>query len=64
MLVTQKQRVEELQKRVKEAKNAYAASLRTLEEISNQIHERRRDYGKNTTVLVVIESINQLIRCK
>lgn len=44
MLVTQKQRVEELQKRVKEAKNAYAASLRTLEEISNQIHERRRDY--------------------
>ncbi|XP_043460956.1 SH3 domain-binding protein 5 homolog [Leptopilina heterotoma] len=44
MLVTQKQRVEELQKKVKEAKNAYAASLRTLEEISNQIHERRRDY--------------------
>lgn len=46
MMATQKERVEFLQKKVKERKRAYACSLRTLEEISNQIHERRRDYGR------------------
>ena len=45
MMATQKERVEYLQKKVKNAKRAYASSLSTLEEISNQIHERRRDYG-------------------
>ncbi|EFN79956.1 uncharacterized protein LOC105187338 [Harpegnathos saltator] len=44
MLATQKERVEHLQQTVKEAKRNYATSLRTLEEISNQIHQQRRDY--------------------
>ncbi|XP_012528141.1 SH3 domain-binding protein 5 homolog [Monomorium pharaonis] len=44
MLATQKERVEYLQQAVKEAKRNYATSLRTLEEISNQIHQQRRDY--------------------
>ncbi|XP_024875554.1 SH3 domain-binding protein 5 homolog [Temnothorax curvispinosus] len=44
MLATQKDRVEYLQQAVKEAKRNYATSLRTLEEISNQIHQQRRDY--------------------
>lgn len=45
MLATQKSRVEYLQRSVKKAKDAYATSLRVLEDISNQIHQRRRDYG-------------------
>lgn len=45
MLATQKERVEHLQQAVKDAKRNYATSLRTLEEISNQIHQQRRDYG-------------------
>lgn len=45
MLTTQKERVEHLQQTVKEAKRNYATSLRTLEDISNQIHQQRRDYG-------------------
>ncbi|XP_012218080.1 SH3 domain-binding protein 5 homolog [Linepithema humile] len=44
MLETQKGRVEYLQLTVKETKRNYATSLRTLEEISNQIHQQRRDY--------------------
>ncbi|XP_018044306.1 PREDICTED: SH3 domain-binding protein 5 homolog isoform X2 [Atta colombica] len=44
MLATQKERVEFLQQAVKETKRNYATSLRTLEEISNQIHQQRRDY--------------------
>ncbi|XP_032663798.1 SH3 domain-binding protein 5 homolog isoform X2 [Odontomachus brunneus] len=44
MLATQKERVEHLQQTVKEAKRNYATSLRTLEDISNQIHQQRRDY--------------------
>ncbi|XP_018344064.1 PREDICTED: SH3 domain-binding protein 5 homolog [Trachymyrmex septentrionalis] len=44
MLATQKERVEFLQQTVKETKRNYATSLRTLEEISNQIHQQRRDY--------------------
>ncbi|XP_011637355.1 uncharacterized protein LOC105427359 [Pogonomyrmex barbatus] len=44
MLATQKERVEYLQQAVKESKCNYATSLRTLEEISNQIHQQRRDY--------------------
>ncbi|XP_012255680.2 SH3 domain-binding protein 5 homolog [Athalia rosae] len=44
MLATQKSRVEYLQKRVKKAKDSYATSLRVLENISNQIHQRRREY--------------------
>ncbi|XP_024945540.1 uncharacterized protein LOC107272480 isoform X2 [Cephus cinctus] len=44
MLATQKERVEFLQKGVKEAKHNYSASLRALEEISNQIHQQRRDF--------------------
>ena len=46
MLATQKERVEYLQKAVKEAKRAYSSSFRALEEISNQIHQQRQDYGK------------------
>ncbi|XP_076231385.1 uncharacterized protein LOC143177395 isoform X2 [Calliopsis andreniformis] len=44
MLATQKERVECLQKAIQEAKANYATSLRRLEEISNQIHQQRRDY--------------------
>ncbi|XP_020288264.1 SH3 domain-binding protein 5 homolog isoform X2 [Pseudomyrmex gracilis] len=44
MLETQKERVEYLQQTIKETKRNYAMSLRTLEEISNQIHQQRRDY--------------------
>ncbi|XP_014229286.1 SH3 domain-binding protein 5 homolog [Trichogramma pretiosum] len=40
-LMIQKEVVECLRKAVKDAKCAYAASLNALEEISNQIHERR-----------------------
>ena len=43
MLATQKERVECLQKAIQEAKTNYATSLRRLEEISNQIHQQRRD---------------------
>ncbi|KZC08177.1 PREDICTED: SH3 domain-binding protein 5 homolog [Dufourea novaeangliae] len=43
MLATQKERVECLQKTIQVAKTNYAASLRRLEEISNQIHQQRRD---------------------
>ena len=42
----QKQRVECLRKSLKAAKSSYSASLQALEEISNQIHQKRRDYGK------------------
>ncbi|OAD53399.1 SH3 domain-binding protein 5 like protein, partial [Eufriesea mexicana] len=45
MLATQKERVECLQKAIQDAKINYATSLRRLEEISNQIHQQRRDYG-------------------
>lgn len=48
MLATQKERVECLQKAVKDAKRAYSSSFRALEEISNQIHQQRRDYGNPT----------------
>ncbi|XP_053986028.1 uncharacterized protein LOC128880223 [Hylaeus volcanicus] len=44
MLATQKERVECLQKAIQDAKTNYATSLRRLEEISNQIHQQRRDY--------------------
>ncbi|XP_076181353.1 uncharacterized protein LOC143153742 [Ptiloglossa arizonensis] len=44
MLATQKERVECLQKAIRDAKTNYATSLRRLEEISNQIHQQRRDY--------------------
>ncbi|CAL7949345.1 unnamed protein product [Xylocopa violacea] len=44
MLATQKERVECLQKAIQDAKTNYANSLRRLEEISNQIHQQRRDY--------------------
>ncbi|XP_001603858.2 SH3 domain-binding protein 5 homolog [Nasonia vitripennis] len=43
-LAIQKEVVDCLKKAVKDAKCSYAASLRALEEISNQIHKRRRDY--------------------
>lgn len=43
MLATQKERVEYLQKAVKDAKQNYATSLRILEDISNQIHQQRKD---------------------
>lgn len=43
MLATQKERVEYLQQTVKEVKRNYATSLRTLENISNQIHQQRKD---------------------
>lgn len=45
-LALQKEVVDCLKKAVKDAKCSYATSLRALEEISNQIHEKRRDYGK------------------
>ncbi|XP_003700305.1 uncharacterized protein LOC100881374 [Megachile rotundata] len=44
MLATQKERVECLQKAIQDAKTNYATSLRQLEEISNQIHQQRKDY--------------------
>ncbi|XP_034174927.2 uncharacterized protein LOC117601831 [Osmia lignaria lignaria] len=44
MLATQKERVECLQKAIQDAKTNYATSLRRLEEISNQIHQQRKDY--------------------
>ncbi|XP_043497364.1 SH3 domain-binding protein 5 homolog [Polistes fuscatus] len=43
MLTTQKERVEYLQKAIKDAKHNYASSLRILEDISNQIHQQRKD---------------------
>ncbi|KAF7413580.1 hypothetical protein HZH68_002069 [Vespula germanica] len=43
MLTTQKERVEYLQKAIKDAKHNYASSLRILENISNQIHQQRKD---------------------
>lgn len=45
-LAIQKEVVDCLKKAVKDAKCSYSASLRALEEISNQIHEKRRDYGE------------------
>ena len=45
-LSLQKEAVECLKKAVKDAKCSYATSLRALEGISNQIHEKRGDYGK------------------
>ncbi|XP_050456986.1 uncharacterized protein LOC126854266 isoform X2 [Cataglyphis hispanica] len=54
MLTTQKERVEYLQQTVKEVKRNYATSLRTLENISNQIHQQRRDYGTLKHVLLEI----------
>ncbi|XP_043270635.1 SH3 domain-binding protein 5 homolog [Venturia canescens] len=44
MLATQKECVKRLEKAVKEAKRSYSASFRALEDISNQIHQQRRDY--------------------
>lgn len=44
-LSMQKQQVECLQKAVRDAKRNYSKSFRTLEDISNQIHEQRRVYG-------------------
>lgn len=55
MLATQKERVEYLQQAVKEAKRNYATSLRTLEEISNQMHQQRRDYGNMKYILETYE---------
>ncbi|XP_076660906.1 SH3 domain-binding protein 5 homolog isoform X2 [Halictus rubicundus] len=43
MLETQKERVECIQKAIQVAKTNYATSLHRLEEISNQIHQQRRD---------------------
>lgn len=61
MLATQKERVEHLQQTVKEAKRNYATSLRTLEDISNQIHQQRRDYGNFECVLYASYSIREEI---
>lgn len=44
-MAAQKDKIEWLQKAVKEAKRAYSKSFRALEEISNEIHQSRRDYG-------------------
>lgn len=55
MLATQKERVEHLERTVKETKRNYATSLRTLEEISNEIHQQRRDYGNSKRVLTIYE---------
>ncbi|XP_014207565.1 SH3 domain-binding protein 5 homolog [Copidosoma floridanum] len=44
-LAIQKEVVDCLKKAVKDTKCSYAASLRALEEISNEIHEKRRDYA-------------------
>lgn len=57
MLATQKERVEYLQQTVKEVKRNYATSLRTLENISNQIHQQRRDYGILKYVLEIHEQV-------
>lgn len=45
MLTTQKERVEYLQKAIKDAKHNYSSSLRILEDISNKIHQQRKDNG-------------------
>ncbi|KAF7988040.1 hypothetical protein HCN44_007534 [Aphidius gifuensis] len=55
-LSEQKERVECLKKAVKEAKQAYSKSFRTLEDISNQIHQQRRDYDiiNNDELIIMI----------
>lgn len=53
-LAMQKEVVECLKKAVKDVKCSYATSLRALEEISNQIHEKRRDYGKLSKKYLII----------
>lgn len=55
MLATQKERVEYLERTVKETKRNYATSLRTLEGISNEIHQQRRDYGNQKYVSTIRE---------
>lgn len=53
-LSTQKERVECLKKAVKDAKQSYSRSFRALEDISNQIHQQRRDYGNNILYLTLL----------
>lgn len=55
-LSIQKEVVNCLKKAVKDAKCSYAASLRALEEISNQIHEKRRDYGRLQLFYFILHS--------
>ncbi|XP_017888959.1 uncharacterized protein LOC108630281 isoform X2 [Ceratina calcarata] len=45
MLATQAERVECLQKAIQDAKTNYSTSLNRLEEISNQIHQQRKDFA-------------------
>lgn len=44
-LPLQKEKIRCLETSIQRAKCIYATSLRALEEISNQIHQQRRDYG-------------------
>ncbi|XP_034934453.1 putative uncharacterized protein DDB_G0286901 [Chelonus insularis] len=45
-LASQKEKIECLKQAVKNAKQTYATSFRALEEISNEIHQQRRDLNK------------------
>ena len=49
-LPLQKEKIRCLEKSIQKAKHIYATSLRALEEISNQIHQQRRDYGKHIAI--------------
>lgn len=44
-IITQCAKISCLEKAIKDAKRAYSKSFRALEEISNEIHQQRRDYG-------------------
>ncbi|XP_011500826.1 PREDICTED: SH3 domain-binding protein 5 homolog isoform X2 [Ceratosolen solmsi marchali] len=64
-LSIQKEVVDCLKKAVKDVKCSYASSLHALEEISNQIHEKRRDYvngprepGVGAELITPEESLN------
>ncbi|KAK0079710.1 hypothetical protein PV325_000900 [Microctonus aethiopoides] len=43
-IITQCAKISCLEKAIKDAKRAYSKSFRALEEISNEIHQQRRDY--------------------
>ncbi|KAK0175611.1 hypothetical protein PV327_009351 [Microctonus hyperodae] len=43
-ILMQKAKISCLEKAIKDAKRAYSRSFRALEEISNEIHQQRRDY--------------------
>lgn len=56
-----REQVDCLKKAVREAKASYSASLRALEEISNQIHQKRREFGEYTSLLKSISKFVQFL---